>query len=42
MSESESVKPRLRTRMLKLLFQVSMDAADMTVLVATKDVIDEI
>ena len=29
MSESESVSPRLRTRILKkLLFHVSMDAAD--------------
>ena len=36
MSESESVSPRLRTRILKkLLFHVSMDAADMDVLVAT-------
>ena len=42
MSESESLSPRLRTRILKLLFHVSMDAADMAVLVATKDVADEI
>ena len=41
MSESESVSPRLRTRILQLQFHVSMDAADIAVLVSTKDAIDD-